>query len=704
MYRDEKKTYTVPYKKNLARLLHQNKQVIFLTRNTVMDLSVFNLLMSTNPNTAAAENIFSDAVQSGVPAAGASKGQDALRTGEAFLQVLEQARTGKTEKNADALYNTISARADAASSLKNLKSASVSRENVKVVKLHIKRTRASETLRKADERKAVSAPEAAQDGKKIPTQDNIAPVQSVSSLRPERNETQDAGQDVGFETFSLPVQDAVPQKKIALPEEEITAADILIRSAIQNIRTPAPQTAPENVPEEKERAQAVFAGVLPEIRQESGIEPRTVSGNQTITPVVEKQAAPRNVAPAPVENTSVPAAEEKISIPEERPDFVFAKKEQPEKRVFAIGTPVAERTETFAGVAPEAVPDTGHESVRSAKTMPQTVTAGGKEATPDIPDEQTDVAEFDGKTFSVQARRQAEELAKALPATEHIAVRVEIEAPAVKAFAVSQNVSSRPSGVKKAGNDAEKEDAALPETESAVALERKKELSLQSAERGKTDISTDRNAPETNDFSEGLAALPVQTEEQPETVVRSQGQTAEIAGTTNVSTPAAAVLHTGREFNGKAVSGSVPVRTPVPLNELADQIKVNIKKALKDGLDKIDIVLKPKELGTIKIHLEIGKDGSMKVVLNTARTETLDLLKADLSALKQALTDSGFDMNDRSFAFNYRGERYNDEHRRQDGRQNAFSAEETEDDLSADIIQTAGSLSFSGRYALNIRV
>ena len=94
----------------------------------------------------------------------------------------------------------------------------------------------------------------------------------------------------------------------------------------------------------------------------------------------------------------------------------------------------------------------------------------------------------------------------------------------------------------------------------------------------------------------------------------------------------------------------------------------------------------------------------MKAVLNTARAETLDLLKADLTALKQALADSGFDLNEESFAFNYRGERYDDgQKHRQHGR-NAFAAEDAEDDLSQDIVPVAGTLNISGRYALNIRV
>ena len=194
--------------------------------------------------------------------------------------------------------------------------------------------------------------------------------------------------------------------------------------------------------------------------------------------------------------------------------------------------------------------------------------------------------------------------------------------------------------------------------------------------------------------------MPVQSKSLPaaSATPQAEGQIAEV-GSPSVSQTPVAALSVGHELRGKAVSGNIPVQKNIPVNELADQIKVNIKKALKDGLDKIDIVLKPKELGTIKIHLEIGKDGSMKAVLSTARAETLDLLQSDLTALKQALADSGFDLNDQSFSFNYRGERYNDEHK-QPHSQNRFVTEESEDEG----VESAGTLSISGRYALNIRV
>ena len=133
--------------------------------------------------------------------------------------------------------------------------------------------------------------------------------------------------------------------------------------------------------------------------------------------------------------------------------------------------------------------------------------------------------------------------------------------------------------------------------------------------------------------------------------------------------------------------------------EMADTVKINIQKALKTGSDKIDVVLKTKDLGTVKIHLDIDKDGNMKAVISTARADTLDLLRADLSGLKQALADSGFNMNDQAFAFNYRGERFDDGDRDQSRRFADDDGADGEADETA-----AVTTENSGRYALNIKV
>ena len=131
-----------------------------------MDLSVFNLLMSTTPTVSGTETPLSGAAETNA-AAQAVQMQESMKTGEAFLKVLEQVRAGKTEKSAETFFNTISAHADASSSFKNFKTNEKTGEEVKIVRLHIKRTRASEKLQKAEENTPAAA-ETPQKRQKIP--------------------------------------------------------------------------------------------------------------------------------------------------------------------------------------------------------------------------------------------------------------------------------------------------------------------------------------------------------------------------------------------------------------------------------------------------------------------------------------------------------------------------------------------------------
>ena len=345
------------------------------------------------------------------------------------------------------------------------------------------------------------------------------------------------------------------------------------------------------------------------------------------------------------------------------------------------------------------------ERPREIKSAPVRTAPEAKEnvqtdsAPSDLP-EPVDFKHNKSAVFTSETHRQAAQLAQELPAETNIAISVTTQAPEIKSFVLPQKENSRAAGIKKTENGNTETTPALFGDSDLSAAPEEKTLTPHFIKTEHSDpsekpaVSTDQPDNPTVPYTESKV-LPVAQNSVP-----TEGTVSEISAQNVTNAPAAAFSAT-HELRGKAVSGNTPVQKNIPVNELVDQIKVNIKKAIKDGLDKIDIIVKPKELGTIKIHLEIGKDGSMKAVLHTARAETLDLLQSDLTALKQALADSGFDLNDQSFSFNYRGERYNDEQNRSQNKQHDFSAERAEDESAE---ESAGSLSISGHYALNIRV
>jgi len=658
-----------------------------------MDLSVFNLLMSTNPN-AAAENLFPGAVQNSAPV---DSVDSSIKTGEAFLQALDQVRTGKTEKNADILYNTLSARADAASSLKDLKKGNAVPENVKIVKLHIKRTRASQTLRKLDEEKATPASAAPQSGKKIPTRENIAAAQEVTPIPQEQIDLQDVSSAVVPQTFSSSDFFIEQPETPFVSTDEITAADILINSAIQATLMPSPQTPQITVTEQAPEAHSLSAAFLPQKETVSDpVRSQTVLPDQKPEIQTETQTEPQKTPVFAAVETPV-QKQDKFTFAPDRENIASVSNKRPEEHAKTAEIKQPEEIQNVLSVKPN-----DHKAVKAAETQtkatPETAAVPRSASVDTVNVEE--IQSVDKDYSSHQAHRQAEQLAHELPAQTNIAITVQTQTPVVQELTLPHNVSPRSSSVRKAKEtDTEPKELTIEKKEDQISPVSAKELTLHSGKtehlRPSAQETTQENQPNVL-----AAALPVQNKVLSDSspLQQADGQTVEI-NTPSVSTTPTAAFSVGHELKGKAVSGSVPVQKNIPVNELADQIKVNIKKALKDGLDKIDIVLKPKELGTIKIHLEIGKDGSMKAILSTARAETLDLLQSDLSALKQALADSGFDLNDQSFSFNYRGERYNDEHR-QPHSQNRFIAEESVDETA----ETAGTLSISGRYALNIRV
>ncbi len=95
-------------------------------------------------------------------------------------------------------------------------------------------------------------------------------------------------------------------------------------------------------------------------------------------------------------------------------------------------------------------------------------------------------------------------------------------------------------------------------------------------------------------------------------------------------------------------------RFTLPNHAVADQVSVQINKALNAGNDRISIQLKPAELGRIDVQMEIGQDGRLIAVVTADNKNTLDLLQKDSKELQQALQQAGLQADDESLSFNLR--------------------------------------------------
>lgn len=162
----------------------------------------------------------------------------------------------------------------------------------------------------------------------------------------------------------------------------------------------------------------------------------------------------------------------------------------------------------------------------------------------------------------------------------------------------------------------------------------------------------------------------------------------------------------------KTVNAQKTAQLPKQVRQnIIDQIKVDITKAAnkENGLDKIKINLKPRELGSIEVKMEVGNNGHLKTSITATRPETLDALQRDVRVLERALADAGFDIKDNSLSFQLRGENQQQGQQQfaDDNRQGTFAnteenlIQDNEPELFAeDVIREDE----NGLYAVNIKV
>ncbi len=115
------------------------------------------------------------------------------------------------------------------------------------------------------------------------------------------------------------------------------------------------------------------------------------------------------------------------------------------------------------------------------------------------------------------------------------------------------------------------------------------------------------------------------------------------------------VATSGTTTTANTTHGTAPSAKPTPLPHPAtEQVAVHIAKASAEGVDKINVKLKPASLGHVDVQLDIAADGRVQVVVSADRADTLDLLQRDARGLERALTDAGLQMDQQSLSFNLR--------------------------------------------------
>lgn len=139
--------------------------------------------------------------------------------------------------------------------------------------------------------------------------------------------------------------------------------------------------------------------------------------------------------------------------------------------------------------------------------------------------------------------------------------------------------------------------------------------------------------------------------------------------------------------------------------EVVDQIKVNITKSAVKGVDKIEIQLKPEDLGHIEVKMQIGKDGKLQAHIVASRPETAEILQKEIGNLQKAFNEAGFQTDDGSLSFSFRDDGQAGQNQERNNLRNFIGdVLEQETAMDAAVGDLFAGTAWDGKNGLNIRV
>ena len=258
---------------------------------------------------------------------------------------------------------------------------------------------------------------------------------------------------------------------------------------------------------------------------------------------------------------------------------------------------------------------------------------------------------------SATAARQAEELAKSLPAGKDVKLNVTVSKPGDTLFSqpASNLAATTGTDVQKSGTRPGQ--PAVGASAIAAAAQSNAQANAQASVQASAGSSTGTGT----GTGTGSPQLQAGTDANPVNLAAAHHRNAgtpapapagsfpDVAGIASSVTPQAAPR--GASGPVPAPSPSAPTQPPV-----AEQVSVQISKAVKAGVDRIDIQLRPKELGRVDVRLELAGDGRVTASVTVDNQETLDMLKTDARGLERALDDAGLKADSNSLSFNLRGQ------------------------------------------------
>jgi flagellar hook-length control protein FliK len=157
-------------------------------------------------------------------------------------------------------------------------------------------------------------------------------------------------------------------------------------------------------------------------------------------------------------------------------------------------------------------------------------------------------------------------------------------------------------------------------------------------------------------FEQGLAAVAKAIAQAQHLEKKIDGKTAEVASD-SASVSSVLVGHpqgTNPIKNFRIHTVSVP--TALQRADVAEQVHVALKRAVREGVDQMTVQLQPEDLGRVEVKLELSYDGMSRVSFLVDKRETFDALQRDAAQLERMLQDSGVRADAGTMQFNLRQE------------------------------------------------
>ncbi|MCQ2913890.1 MAG: flagellar hook-length control protein FliK [Alphaproteobacteria bacterium] len=672
-----------------------------------MDLSLFNVLISTNNVDAANSMPF------GVSPLPENQDQtlaEGVGKSDAFLKILENAKLNKTDSSSEIVFNSMSASAENGKNARLIAAGREVTKDTKIVKLSIKRTRPSEMY--ADKR-TLRRIENAQRREVAKASDETVPQSEFSTFSSQTVE----------DTYNLVEQPQMVQNnEVVTTKQGVEFKNDLACADNFNMENSSHEPTQFFV---SENGRIEIKDNEVELKVEENNNPKQIHFGKKEIKTKDVSELPENIDAISSQVISVKTNEMnklniedvKIHLPE---DIKEAKVNESEKVIenvndnFVDENNVETKETNFEPLVNE---NKKSENKTPIKAENHKTVKVDNDVQIDNEQEIDSQFDFDNKESFTQLdtktkHHQAAIISEMLPEDVNVNIKVQT-------FGFSEKLNKKDVGEKHDTRDAlvEQKKDTFDTNALFKNVEQKDEASKTNVNEKHEELfkSLDGKAinntqtKSNDDFTK--LVLPtmnnVEKVENTTTVQAAKAGVSMVGETNNVQTNVLAEGQKNLKTSPNAQKTNNQPQMQKQTYELADQIKVKITKALKSGISRVEVILKPKELGTVKVQI-VTKDGRTDIHLVASREETMKVLSNDIQVLKQSLADAGMNMENSTFSFSYAGqfaEKNNQQNQGNDADNKKMARDLHDDKQIAEVSATEQkATTVLGNHALNIRV